>query len=68
MSACGLLNNGWSGDFLFVANSTSEASSGRRTQRTRRERPHFFDSLEYGTHVRQVNICGACLCLSVYNQ
>jgi len=35
--------------------ATSESSdvTHRRTQRTRRERPHFFDSLEYGTHFRK---------------
>jgi len=41
-----------------TAEGTSAGTDGaevtqRRTQRTRRERPHFFDSLEYGAHFRK---------------
>lgn len=32
----------------------TEPTKSRRTQRTRREKPHFFDALEYGTKVRKV--------------
>lgn len=51
--------------FGVVANVATSGTSnetavlGRRTQRTRRARPHFFDSLEYGTHVRRVH----CFCI-----
>lgn len=37
-----------------AADASADTVLGRRTQRTRRAKPHFFDSLEYGTHVRRV--------------